>query len=112
LSFKEQEAIMRKVVSVFAAALLILPAAALAQGQAGQVLKPGTAGPQPHRGQPAGNGLFPPNEPVPPYATGANNPNASLASGGGSASPNAGNTGLRGSSGNSYGWQAPAYSNR
>ena len=50
-------------------------------------------------------GLFPNNQPVPPYGVaGANNEQAGLTKG---SEPNAGHTGLNGSGGSGTGWTAP-----
>ena len=54
-------------------------------------------------------GLFPPNEPVPSYATGANGTGASLATPGARQAPNAGATGLNGSAGTSFGPPVATY---
>lgn len=94
---------MRIVVcGLLGAVLLAAAPAALAQNA-----QPGTAGPHPDRQAMAKQGLFPPNEPVPEYRTGADAGHASLEHPNSSA-PNAGNTGLNGSAGTNYGWSGPA----
>jgi hypothetical protein len=86
--------------------LAALAMAGTAMAQPGQ----GQAGPQPdHQKEKQGTGLFPPKQPVPEYSTGRNNVGASLQAHG-SAEPNAGATGLKGSGGTTSGWNAPAYS--
>ena len=88
---------MRKTV-IAAGWMLALAGAAWAQQ--------GTNGLQPGKQQ--GSGLFNRNEPAPTYSTSNNNETASLQAPG-TASPNAGNTGVKGSGGQSTGWAPPEY---
>ncbi len=97
-----------------ALALGLTASAALAAGQGGQ----NQAGQNQANAGPAaqtqdkkvqhGQGLFPPNEPMPQYSTGANGVGTSLVAPG-RESPNAGATGVNGSGGTSFGWPAHNY---
>jgi hypothetical protein len=80
--------------------LLAMAGTAVAQQNQGQPQGQGTGGPQPSKQR--DSGLFTRNEPVPAYSTSNNNATASLQAPG-TASPNAGNTGVSGSASGSSG---------